>query len=59
MSLEFSASQMGSDRYAQDYARKVSEAAKDRLKASGAWETEEDAEREVRRRTRSGVRVAA
>jgi hypothetical protein len=34
-----------------DRARRVAQAARDRLKAIGAWETEEEAEREVRRRS--------
>jgi hypothetical protein len=39
----------------KDFARIVAQAARARLIASGAWETEEDAEREVRHRSRHGV----
>ncbi|MDB5726718.1 MAG: hypothetical protein JWQ16_3472 [Novosphingobium sp.] len=42
-----------------DQVRKVSREARKRLEASGAWETEEEAEREVRRRTRFGSSMAA
>lgn len=40
-------------------AREIAKAARDRLIATGAWDIEEDAEREVRHRSRHDVHIAA